>query len=70
MSSSDLQAGFSSRVFKGLLLSEDVARMEEQGELLRPESATTQPLFGNFERYFSSDLRGRAQKMTSAYCLF
>jgi hypothetical protein len=70
VSSSDLQAAFYSRVFKGLLLSEDVARMEEQGELLRPESATTQPLFGNFEGYFSRDLRERAQKMTYAYCLF
>jgi len=68
--SSDQLAGFHSRVFKSLLLSEDVARMEEQGELLRTESATAQPLFGNFEGYFSRDLRERAQKMTYAYCLF
>lgn len=70
MSSSDRRGGFHSRVFKGLLLNEDVARMEEQGVLLRPESAATQPLFGNFEGYFSRDLRERAQKMTYAYCLF
>ena len=68
--SADHHAVLYSRVFKSLLLSEDVARMKEDGELLRPEPTTTQPLFGNFEAYFSRDLRDSAQKMTSAYCLF
>jgi hypothetical protein len=45
--------------------------MEEAGELRRPEPATSQKaLFGEFEAYFSRDLRERAEKMTYAYCLF
>ncbi|HVT93808.1 MAG TPA: hypothetical protein VHD76_13265 [Bryobacteraceae bacterium] len=44
--------------------------MEEKGELLRTEAPVSQPLFGNFEAYFSRDLRDSAQKMTYAYCLF
>ncbi len=70
MSAADHHAGLYSRVFKSLLLSEDVARMEEKGELLRTEAPVSQPLFGNFEAYFSRDLRDSAQKMTYAYCLF
>lgn len=67
---SDNHSELYSRVFKGILLNEDIARREDAGELLRPESNATQPLFGAFEPYFSRDLRERAQKMTYAYCLF
>lgn len=68
----DDHSGLYSRVFKSLLLSEDVARMEEAGVLLRPDDATKHhpTLFGDFEAYFSIDLRERAEKMTYAYCLF
>ncbi len=59
-----------SRVFKSLLLSEDMARREEAGELPHAEPLTGTPLFGAFEAYFSRNLRERAQKMTYAYCLF
>jgi hypothetical protein len=60
-----------SRVFKSLLLNEDIARREEMGELLRSESRKSQSsVFGEFEVFFSSSLRDRAEKMTYAYCLF
>jgi hypothetical protein len=52
-------------------LSEDIAAREEAGQLLRPESTRAQAaLFGDFEGYFSRDLRDHAEKMTYAYCLF
>lgn len=67
----DSHAELHSRVFKGLMLSEDIARREEAGELLRPETGSPRAsLFGDFEAYFSRDLRERAEKMTYAYCLF
>jgi hypothetical protein len=60
-----------SRVFKSLMLSEDIAAREEAGQLLRPEGAQPRaPLFGEFEAYFSRDLRDRAERMTYAYSLF
>jgi len=60
-----------SRVFKSLMLSEDIAAREEAGQLLRPEGAQSRaPLFGEFEAYFSRDLRDRAERMTYAYSLF
>ena len=71
MRQTDTHTELYSRVFKGLMLSEDIARREEAGELLRPE--TSRPptsLFGDFEAYFSRDIRERAEKMTYAYCLF
>lgn len=71
MRQTDSQAGLHSRAFKSLMLSEDIARREEAGELLRHETSRPQAsLFGDFEAYFSRDLRERAEKMTYAYCLF
>jgi len=71
MRQADTHTELYSRVFKGLMLSEDIARREEAGELLRPEtSRPPTPLFGDFEAYFSRDIRERAEKMTYAYCLF
>ena len=67
---SDHHTALYSRVFKGILLGEDIARREDAGELLRPERNATRPLFGSFEPYFSQSLRERAEKMTYAYCLF
>jgi hypothetical protein len=67
----DNQAGLHSRVFKSLMLSEDIAAREEAGQLLRSDNSKPQTaLFGDFEPYFSRDLRERAEKMTYAYCLF
>lgn len=71
MKPTDSQTELHSRVFKSLLLSEDIARREETGELLRAETDRSQAsLFGEFEAYFSRDIRERAEKMTYAYCLF
>lgn len=42
MRAADLHTGLYSRVFKSVLLSEDVARMEERGELLRPDPVIAQ----------------------------
>jgi Swt1-like HEPN len=67
----DNHAALYSRVFKSLLLSEDIAAREQAGQLLSPESTRPQTaLFGDFEGYFSRDLRDHAEKMTYAYCLF
>ena len=71
MTTPDDNAALYSRVFKSLMLSEDVAAREEAGQLLRPEGAKQQTaLFGEFEAHFSRELRERAERMTYAYCLF
>lgn len=71
MKRTDNHAALYSRVFKSLLLSEDIAAREEAGQLLRSDSTKPQTaLFGDFEGYFSRDLREHAEKMTYAYCLF
>jgi hypothetical protein len=71
VTASDTHASFYSRVFKSLLLSEDIAAREEGGQLIKPELPRAEvALFGAFEAYFSRDLRDRAARMTYAYCLF
>jgi hypothetical protein len=72
MNNPDLNTALYSRVFKSILLNEDVARREEAGELVRNEEAkpTQDNLFGEYSEHFSRDLRERAQRMTYAYCLF
>lgn len=71
MKETDHYATLYSRVFKSLMLSEDVAAREESGQLVRADSTNTPlALFGDFEAYFSANLRERAQRMTYAYCLF
>lgn len=72
MDNLDLHAALHSRVFKGILLSEDISRRELAGELNRSEPAqgVNASLFGDYEAHFSQGLRERAQKMTYAYCLF
>lgn len=53
------------------MLSEDIAAREEAGQLLRHENVSSPTsLFGEFEAFFSHDLRERAERMTYAYCLF
>jgi hypothetical protein len=53
------------------MLSEDIAAREDAGQLSRIEQPHTQaPLFGEFDGYFSRDLRDRAERMSYAYCLF
>jgi hypothetical protein len=67
----DDHAALHSRVFKSLMLSEDIAAREEAGQLIRTEDSRPEtPLFGEFDGYFSWDLRDRAKRMTYAYCLF
>ena len=62
MKRTDNHAALYSRVFKSLLLSEDIAAREEAGQLLRPETRPPIALFGDFEGYFSRDLRDHARK--------
>lgn len=71
MTETDAYSELHSRVFKSLMLSEDIARREESGELLRTDvNADQLTPFGDFEAYFSREIRERAKKMTYAYCLF
>jgi hypothetical protein len=71
MNTTDSHAALHSRVFKSLMLSEDIATREEQGQLLKAESQIPQTsLFGEYEAYFTSNLRERALRMTYAYSLF
>ena len=60
-----------SRVFKGILLHEDIVRMEEAGVLTPPpERSPVRTLLGEFADYFSPELRGQSGKMTYVYSLF
>ena len=71
MNTTDSHAALHSRVFKSLMLSEDIATREEQGQLLKAENQIPQSsLFGEYEAYFTSNLRERALRMTYAYSLF
>ena len=71
MKASDSNAALYSRVFKSLMLGEDILAREEAGQLIRPENSIPRPpLFGEFESYFSRELREKAEKMTYAYSLF
>ena len=67
MNTTDSHAALHSRVFKSLMLSEDIATREEQGQLLKPENQIPQSsLFGEYEAYFTTNLRERALRMTYA----
>jgi hypothetical protein len=58
------------RVFKGILLSADVASREETGELVAVSPGVEGAFLGTYADYFSKELRDRAQKMTYVYSLF
>jgi hypothetical protein len=57
-------------VFKGVLLSADIANKEEVGELVAMSVSAQATFLGNYNDYFSRELKDRAQKMTYVYSLF
>ena len=66
----DLADALHARVFKGILLSSDVARREEAGELVAITPSPEGAFLGRYNEYFSKELTDRAQKMTYVYSLF
>jgi hypothetical protein len=57
------------RVFRGLLLSADIAAREERGELPRADPPIRSRLLGRFTDFFPAELVDRAEKMAYVYGL-